>query len=113
LISPAPVAIPAHILWLFDCSSHPTLTFFNIPCPKEWSFEEGKRVVVNSSNKEVTIAAVKDTNLEVDLDTEEGIIIASWHNVSKVFTIGDSVAVMSGPSLSTTRKATSPMTIQR
>jgi hypothetical protein len=48
-----------------------------------------------------TIAAVKDTNLEVDLDTEEGIIIASWHNVSKVFAIGDFVAVMSGPSQGT------------
>jgi hypothetical protein len=49
----------------------------------------------------VTIAAVKDTNLEVDLDTEEGIIIASWHNVSKVFAIGDFVAVMSSPSQGT------------
>jgi hypothetical protein len=96
-ISPAPVAIPAHILWLFDCSSHSALTFFNIPCPKEWTFEEGEQVVVNSSNKEATIAVVKDTNLEVDLDTEEGIVIASWHNVSKVFAIGDFVAVMSGP----------------
>jgi hypothetical protein len=100
-ISPAPVAIPAHILWLFNRSSHPTLTFFNIPRPKEWTFEEGERVVVNSSNKEVTIAAVKDTHLEVDLDTEEGIVIASWHNVSKVFAIGDSVAVMSGLSQGT------------
>jgi hypothetical protein len=93
-ISPAPVAIPTHILWLFDHSSHPALTFFNIPCPKEWTFEEGEQVVVNSSNKKATIAAVKDTNLEVDLDTEEGIIIASWHNVSKVFAIGDFVAVI-------------------
>jgi hypothetical protein len=97
-ISPAPVAIPAHILWLFNHSSHPALTFFNIPRPKEWTSEEGEQVVVNSSNKEVTIAAVKDTNLEVDLDTEEGIVIASWHNVSKVFAIGDFVAVMSGSS---------------
>jgi 20S proteasome alpha/beta subunit len=46
---------------------------------------------------------VKDTNLEVDLDTKEGIVIASWHNVSKVFTIGDFVAVMSGPSQGTMR----------
>jgi hypothetical protein len=101
LISPVPVAIPAHILWLFDRSSHPAPTFFNIPRPKEWTFEEGERVVVNSLNKEATIAAVKDTNLEVDLDTKEGIIIASWHNVSKVFAIGDFVAVMSGPSQGT------------
>jgi hypothetical protein len=100
---------------------------FNVPHPKEWTFEEGKQVVVNSSNKEATIAVVKDTNLEVDLDTKEDIVIASWHNVSKVFAIGDSVTVMSSPSqgtmgwvqgikpisLSTTRKATSPMTIQR
>jgi hypothetical protein len=100
-ISPAPVAIPAHILWLFNHSSHPTLTFFNIPHPKEWTFEEGERVVVNSSNKEVTIAAVKDTNLEVDRDTKEGIVIAPWHNVSKVFAIGDFVTVMSGPSQGT------------
>jgi hypothetical protein len=101
LISPAPVAIFAHILWLFNRSSHPALTFFNIPHPKEWTFQEGEQVVVNSSNKEATIAAVKDTNLEVDLDTEEGIIIASWHNVSKVFAIGDFVAVMSSPSQGT------------
>jgi len=100
-ISPAPVAIPAHISWLFDRSSHPALTFFNIPRPDEWTFEEGERVVVNSSNKEATIAAVKDTHLEVDLDTGEGIVIVSWHNVSKVFAIGDFVAVMSGPSQGT------------
>jgi hypothetical protein len=101
LISPAPVAISAHILWSFNCSSHPALTFFNISHPKEWTFEEGERVVVNSSNKEATIAEVKDTNLEVDLDTKESIVIASWHNVSKVFTIGDFVTVMSSPSQGT------------
>jgi hypothetical protein len=39
-ISPAPVAIPAHILWLFDRSSHPALTFFNIPHPKEWTLKK-------------------------------------------------------------------------
>lgn len=46
---------------------------------------------------------VEDTHLEVDLGTGEGIVIVSWHKVSKVFTIGDFVAVMSGLSQGTMR----------
>jgi transcription antitermination factor NusG len=60
-------------------------------------FEEGERVIVSSSEKEATIAAVKSTHLEVDLATNEGIEAVSWYSVRKVFSTGDFVSVMSGP----------------
>ena len=96
-ISPTSAAIPTYILRLFKCSSHPALTLFNIPRPKEWSFEDGEQIVINSSNKKATIAAVNDTHLEVELATGEGIVVVSWHNVRKVFTISNFVIVTSGP----------------
>ena len=96
-ISPTSAAIPTYILQLFKRSSHPALTLFNIPRPKEWSFEDGEQIVVNSSNKKATIVAVNDTHLEVDLATGEGIVVVSWHNVRKVFAISDFVSVTSGP----------------
>ena len=96
-ISPVSAGIPSRILGLFKLSSHPALTGSNFPCPEEWVFEEGERVIV-SSEKEATIAAVESTHLEVDLATNEGIKAVSWHSVRKVFSPGDFVIVMSGPS---------------
>ena len=96
-ISPVSAGIPSRILRLFKLSSHPALTGSNFPCPEEWVFEEGERVIV-SSEKEATIAAVESTHLEVDLATNEGIKAVSWHSVRKVFSPGDFVIVMSGPS---------------
>ena len=34
--------------------------------------------------------------MEVDLGTDEGIEAVSWHNVHKVFSVGDFVSVTSG-----------------
>ena len=96
-ISPVSAGIPSRILGLFKFSSHPALTGSNFPCPEEWVFEEGERVIV-SSEKEATIAAVESTHLEVDLATNEGIKAVSWHSVRKVFSPGDFVIAMSGPS---------------
>jgi hypothetical protein len=89
--------IPSRILGLFNLSSHPALTGTKFPCPEEWVFEEGERVIVSSS-KEATIAAVKSSHLEVDLASNEGIEIVSWYDVRKAFSAWDFVCVMSGPS---------------
>ena len=90
-------AVPIKILDQFNRSSHPSLYEVKFPCPEEWTFEEGERVTVGSSEKEATIAAVKFTHLEVNLATNEGIKIVSWYRVRKIFSTGDFVSVMSGP----------------
>jgi preprotein translocase subunit YajC len=87
--------IPSQILGLFKLSSHPALTGSKFPCPEEWIFEEGDRVIV-SSEKKATIVAVESTHIEVDLDTNEGIEVVSWYNVRKIFYAGDFVSVTSG-----------------
>ena len=57
--------------------------------PQEWIFEEGERVTVFPSQKEATITAAESTHLEVDLVTNEGIMVISWYNVRKAFSNGD------------------------
>ena len=89
--------VPGRILGLFKISSHPALVGTSFPPPEEWTFEEGERVFLVSSEKEARIAAVKYTHLEVDLATNEGIEVVSWYNVRKVFSAWDFVSVMSGP----------------
>ena len=61
-------------------------------------FEESEQVTVGSSEKEVMVAAVKSTHLEVGFATNEGIEAVSWYNVCKIFSGGDFVSVTSGPS---------------
>jgi hypothetical protein len=90
--------IPSRILGLFNLASHPALTGTKFPCPEEWIFEEGERVIVSSSEKGATIAAVKSSHLEVDLVSNEGIEVVSWYNVRKAFSAWDFVCVTSGPS---------------
>ena len=92
--------IPSQILGLFKLSPHPAVTRSKFPPPEEWIFEEGERVVL-SSEKEATIAAVGSAHLEVDLSTNEGIEAVSWYSVRKVFSTGEFVSVMSGPSRGT------------
>ena len=99
-ISPVSTGVPSRILRLFELSSHPALTYSKFPCPEEWIFEEGERVIV-SSEKEATIAGVESTHLLVDLATNEGTKAVSWYNVRKVFSTGDFVSVMSGQSKGT------------
>jgi hypothetical protein len=94
-ISPNSAGIPTQIFKLFKLSKHPAVTGF--PRPEEWIFEESEQVIVFPSRKKATIVAITSTHLEVDLATEEGIEAISWHNVRKVFSVGDFVSVMSGP----------------
>jgi ribosomal protein L24 len=93
-ISPDSAGIPSRTLTLFKLSKHPALTGF--PRPEEWTFEEGEQIIVFPSGKKATIAVIESTHLEVDLATGEGIEVVSWHNVHKVFSVGDFVSVMSG-----------------
>ena len=85
--------VPIKILDQFNHSSHPSLYEVKFPRPEEWTFEEGERVTVSSSEKEATIAK----SLEVGLATNEGIEAVSWYNVWKVFSAGDFISVTSGP----------------
>ena len=101
-ISIKSVKISSRILDLFKSSLHPAITNSKFPCPEEWIFEEGERVIVLSSGKEATIVAVTSTHLEVDLTTSEGIEAVFWYNVRKFFSAGDFVSVMSGPLIGTT-----------
>ena len=96
-ISPNSAGIPSRILQLFHLSSHPAVTGSKLPRPEEWIFEEGERVIVASSEKEATIAAVNSTHLEVELATNEGIAAVSWYDVRKTFSTWDFVSVVSGP----------------
>jgi len=89
--------VSSRILGLFKLSSHPALVGTGFPPPEEWTFEEGERVFIVSLKKEATIAAVKYSYLEVDLDTNEGTEVVSWYNVRKVFSAGNFVSVMGGP----------------
>jgi hypothetical protein len=99
-ISPISAGVPSQTLGLFKSSSHPAVTASgsNFPPPEEWIFEEGEEVVIVSSSKEGKIAAVESNYLEVELATNEGTEAVSWYNVRKVFSTGQFVTVMSGPS---------------
>lgn len=54
-------------------------------------------VVICSSEKEGTIAAVQTTEAEVELANGEGSVIVPLHDLRKVFVSGDFVSVTSGP----------------
>jgi ribosomal protein L24 len=102
-LSPVLAGIPSRMVSLFWQSAHPAIVASSsLPCPQEWIFEESEKIVIRSSKRKATITAVRATHLEVDLASKEGIEAVSWHDIRKVFTIGDFVNVTSGPSQGTT-----------
>ena len=94
-ISPNSAGIPTRLIRLFSLSSHPALIGIKFPRPEEWIFKEGEKIIISSSEKEATIAAVRSSHLEVDLATKEGIEVVSWYNIRKAFSVGDFVSVTS------------------
>lgn len=54
-------------------------------------------VIICSSEKEGTIAAVQTMEAEVELANGEGSIIVPLHDLCKVFVLGDFVSVTSSP----------------
>ena len=89
--------MPSRLFFLFQQSEHPRVLASAIPQPKEWVFEEHEVVVICSSEKEGTIAAVQTTEAEVELANGEGSIIVPLRDLRKVFVLGDFVSVTSGP----------------
>jgi len=89
--------MPSRLFFLFQQSEHPRILASAIPRPKEWVFEEHEVVVICSSEKEGTIAAVQTTEAEVELANGEGSVIVPLHDLRKVFVSGDFVSVTSGP----------------
>jgi len=89
--------MPSRLFFLFQQSEHPLVLASAIPRPKEWVFEEHEVVVICSSEKEGTIAAVQTTEAEVELANGEGSVIVPLHDLCKVFVLGDFVSVTSGP----------------
>ena len=89
--------MPSRLFFLFQQSEHPRVLASAIPRPKEWVFEEHEVVVICSSEKEGTIAAVQTTEAEVELANGEGSVIVLLHDLRKVFVSGDFVSVTSGP----------------
>jgi hypothetical protein len=67
------------------------------PCPSEWKFYEGERVVaVKPSEKRGIIKAMHPRSVEVDFEAGEGIINVPWSNLRKYVVIGDFAEVISG-----------------
>jgi hypothetical protein len=68
-----------------------------LPCPSEWKFSEGERVVaIKPSEKRGIIKAVHPQSVEVDLEDGEGIANVPWSNLRKHVAIGNFAEVISG-----------------
>ena len=95
-LSSVVLGISSHLFDLFQLSNHPAISGSTYPCPNEWIFEEGDKIMIRSSNKIATVAKTSRKLLEVDVPAE-GVMAVPWHNIQKVFVLGDFVSVMSGP----------------
>jgi len=96
-ISLTSVFMSTSIFFLFQQSHHPTILTARFPCPAEWSFNEGDRVLISSSGKLGVIESIGTENAEVDLANGKGIISITWTQLHKHIIIGDFVEVLSGP----------------
>lgn len=89
--------MPTSMFFLFQQSHHPTILAARFPCPMEWSFNEGDRVLISSSSKLGVIESVGTETAKVDLASGEGIISVTWTELHKHIIVGDFVEVLSGP----------------
>ena len=96
--------MPSEHTFLFDSSKHPALKLTVFPHPREWSFEEGEKVVMLSAGKwreryvraEGVVSALRDKYIDVNLGPEQGIQTYTWQHVRKYFNLGDFVTVTAG-----------------
>jgi hypothetical protein len=101
LISSPVSTIPLQSLVLFLDSRHPKIPKTSFPRPSEWNFTENEKVYYildefsyPPSRKRGLISAFRDNSVE--LETDEGIVVAPWISIYKVIEIGDFVEVTSG-----------------
>lgn len=94
--------ISSYFLNLFVLSQHPIILASTFPHPREWIFEDGEWVTIQSSNKLGSVNAVFPEYLEVELASNEGAVRVTWGDIRKVVTVGDFVRIGAGPLHGTT-----------
>jgi hypothetical protein len=96
-VSPTSVSMPSTTFYEFQKAPHPDIMNATFPCPSEWKFFEGERVVaIKPSEKRGIIKAMHARSVEVDLEAGEGIMNVHWSNLRKNVAIGDFAEVISG-----------------
>jgi ribosomal protein L24 len=96
-VSSTSVSMPSSTFYEFKKAPHPDIMNATLPCPSEWKFSEGERVVaIKPSEKRGIIKAVYPQSVEVDLEDGEGIVNVPWSNLRKHVAIGDFAEVISG-----------------
>jgi hypothetical protein len=89
-------SMPSTTFYEFQNAPHPVIMNATFPCPSEWKFSEGERVVVvKPSEKRGIIIAMHPHLVEVDLKAGEGIANVPWSNLKKYVVIGDFAEVTS------------------
>jgi transcription elongation factor len=86
--------IPWRHFSMFLSSSHPDIPPFGLPRPQEWSFVIGDDITFFSSARKGRITLIKDSYAEVE--TDEGLLHISWHEIWKHFKVGDYVRIAGG-----------------
>ena len=96
-VSSTSVSMPSAIFYEFQMAPHPDIVGAIFPCPAEWKFSEGERVVViKPSEKRGIIKAMHPRSVEVDLETGEGVVNVHWPDLRKYVVAGDFAEVISG-----------------
>ena len=96
-VSPTSISMPSTTFYEFQKAPHPDIMNATFPCPSEWKFFEGERVVaIKPSEKRGIIKAMHACSVEVDLEAGEGIMNVHWSNLRKNVAIGDFAEVISG-----------------
>ena len=71
--------MPSTLFYEYLMAPHPKIMTMRFPCPLEWKFSEGERVVViNLPEKRGIIKAIHPHSVEVDLETGEGVVNVRW-----------------------------------
>jgi hypothetical protein len=96
-VSSTSVSMPSTIFYEFQKSPHPDIVDAIFPCPSEWKFSEGERVVaIKPPAKRGIIKAIHPRSVEVDLETGEGVVNVPWPDLRKHVVIGNFAEVISG-----------------
>ena len=106
-LSATMLEMPSEHIFLYDGSEHPALASIIFPRSREWTFEEGERVVALSCPLNIlrlnptvvgrgTVSALRENHVEIDLDLGEGIKPFLWGRVRKDIKIGNFVTVTTG-----------------
>ena len=90
------VSMPSTIFYEFQNAPHPDIMDVTFPCPSEWKFSDGERVVaIQPSEKQGIIKAMRSCSAEVDLEAGDGIVNVPWSKLRKYVVISDFAEVIS------------------